>query len=199
MKTHRIIVVLAVVLLLIVLPVISYYYLNEGETVRTQRRVPHFSLLSQTGDSISSVDLEGDVYVADFVYSRCEHTCGELQQTFRILQDTFKNRNDFKLVTYTIDPEHDSLPVLTKWADEYRAIPGKWHFLTGEREPLYDLINGGYFGKVKYVEGENPEFVPDPKLVLIDRQGFIKGYYEAETPEDVEEIIKAVERELKKK
>ena len=195
MKSKNILIVISVIILLIVLPLISYYYLKEGETLRNQRKVPPFQFLNYTGDSISSEDLKGSIYVANFVFTRCEYTCDELNKAFSALQDSIANQENLKLVTITIDPEFDTLPALKQYANKYNADPDRWYFLTGERQKIYDLVLGGFFGKVVY--GETPQKMKaDQKIALINEDGYIRGYYEIEDDEDVVTFINAVRKEL---
>ncbi len=183
------------VFVLFILPLISYLFLTKGAELQKHKRVPPFSLTDQSGQTFDSQMLDKKVWVASFIFTRCDQ-CENQIQAFENLQQKYADNADVELVMITIDPENDSLPVLMNFAYSWKIDPEKWHLLRGEKKNIYNLILGGFCGKVNYGEG-NPEIMEaDDKIVLINKEGFIRGYFPVEDADDLARLTKAIENQL---
>ncbi|HWP24421.1 MAG TPA: SCO family protein [Candidatus Binatia bacterium] len=143
--------------------------------------VPDFSLTERSGTAVSSADLRGQIWIADFIYTRCTDTCPLQTATMAKLQEEYAGRPNVRLVSFSVDPEHDTPAVLTQYAARYRADPRRWYFLTGQREPVMRLIRDGFHLSVGTfpADSEISGMIPhSPRFVLIDPQGRIRGYYD---------------------
>src|SRR5688572_19021442 len=121
-------------------------------------QIPAFSLQSHTGHVVTDKSLQGNVYVMDFFFTSCPGICKDLTRKMRELQETFKDEAEFKLVSVSVDPEKDSIPVLNQYAIDNGAEPGKWVFLTGNMEKIEKLMVQGL--KLGYDAGDGkPENV----------------------------------------
>src|SRR6266581_6421759 len=100
--------------------------------------VPPFQLIDQNNQPFGSVQLLGKIWIADFVYSTCPGPCpmisSRMSETQKPLRDT-----DVKLVSFSVDPQHDTPVVLRTYAERLNAQPGRWDFLTGNKETIYQL------------------------------------------------------------
>lgn len=201
MATRKpIVTVLLTLLILVVLPIISYLFLKGGEKLRTKRKVPAFEIQSHTGEVFNSKQLEGKIYATSFVFSRCLYHCQEVKNAMQTMQKSFKNEPDFMLLTFTIDPDFDTLEVIQKMAEDLKADSDKWKFLRTEtNDAIYDLVNGGFFGRAKYGNGDPETMRADPKITLIDESGFIFGYFKVEDKDDVNRLRKNIKRLLEEK
>lgn len=149
--------------------------------------LPDFTLVSQDGVPISGEDLRGKVWVVDFIFTRCSGPCPMMTSRMAQLQMDLSRRGDWgeiRLVSISVDPQHDTPSVLRQYARLAHADTSQWLFLTGRRTQVWDLIKHGFRLPVY----DNPDDASMPiahsqKFVLIDRQGRIRGYYDA-TPED---------------
>lgn len=197
MKKKPVAVVLAVILLLIILPAISFFFLRTGEKLRSERRIPDFSFATARGGEISRSQLEGNVHVATFLYTRCGLICDSLTTVLAGLQTEFAGHEDFILVTYTIDPDYDTPEVLQDYAARHSS-GDNWHFAYGGQEEVFDLALGGYFGKVQHGSAEEGKLKPDKKIALVDRNGFIHGYYDVLETKEIESLREALSTLLNK-
>jgi protein SCO1/2 len=153
-------------------------------------QVPEFELTAETGDRFSSRELAGHAWVADFIFTSCSGPCPRMSYLMSQVQRTVPG---VKLVSFTVDPEGDTPPVLAAYARRYRAEPGRWTFLTGERELLHKLSRDAF--KLSNVDGS---FEHSTRLVLVDGQGRIRGFYSTEGGSPVAELqrdLKRLERE----
>ena len=149
------------------------------------QRLPDFSLVNQQGDTVSWAGLKGKLVVADFFFTHCPTICPRLTTNMRWLQQSINNSKrvgdktpDFiHFLSFSIDPERDSVPRLKQWADRFQVNPGQWWLLTGDKEKIYDLaINDMKIGLVDG-EGVDTSFIHTDHFVLIDSSRHIRGYY----------------------
>jgi len=146
-----------------------------------------FHFMAQDGQFFDSLRLEGKVWVADFFYSTCHSSCPLQTAYMSELQKQWKNRDDLNLVSFTLDPKNDTPKVLTAYAKNYGADTSKWFFLTGEKEDIYRLAQTQF--KVTAQEddsGDEPDFIHSTRLVLVDRAGYIRGYYSVLDPKELD-------------
>ncbi len=154
--------------------------------------IPDFELTDQEGKVFKGASLDGQVYVADFFFTRCGNPtlCPRMSAELERVQENFKDNDLVKIVSFTVDPVNDTPKVLKEYAGRYQANYEKWKFLTGEKDKIYDLAYYGF--KVNAMEEGNevtPEFLHATKLMLIDAQGRVRGYYEGTNREEVDKLI----------
>ncbi|MFA9479924.1 SCO family protein [Phycisphaerales bacterium AB-hyl4] len=156
---------------------------SEREPVPVLYGVPSFELTSQAEQAVRRDDLRGKVWVANFIFTRCASVCpmvtgrtAELQQMLR----THERWSDMRLISFTVDPGHDTPEVLRDYGQRFGADPEQWLFLTGERDYVWQLIEQGFRLPVEDAP-DNPEMpiLHSDKFVLVDRDGQIRGYYSA--------------------
>jgi protein SCO1 len=163
----------------------------DGQYVITDaHRIPDFSFLNQEGKIITNKDLKGSVYVADFFFSRCQGICKDMSSQLVRVQEEFKDNEEVKIVSFTVDPAYDTVAILKDYAKAYRAIPGKWNFLTGVKDSLYKLAGPqGFFLNAKEIENVKDDFIHDNHFVLVDKEGRIRGYYDGTDKKEVDRLI----------
>lgn len=149
-------------------------------------RVPEFRLMERAGRPITPVDLQGRVWVADFIFTRCGGICPAMTARMARLQRDLPGNVAF--VSFSVDPRHDTPDVLRRYAEAHRAGPG-WSFVTGAQADLHRLAVEGF----KLATAENPPgdpgtdgpFLHSAKFVLVDGQGSIRGYYDSDDAADM--------------
>lgn len=148
-------------------------------------RLPEFSMINQQGDTVSWNEIKGKVVVVDFFFTHCPTICPALTTNMRKLQVGITNNKrvgsnipDFlHLISFSIDPERDSVPRLKKWADRFQINPEQWWLLTGNKKEIYDLaINEMKIGLVDG-QGVDTSFIHTDHFVLIDTNRYVRGYY----------------------
>ena len=132
--------------------------------------VPGFELTDQRGQAFGSAQLLGHVWVADFVFTNCEATCPRMSSRMRALQKA--TDPSVRLVSFSVDPDRDTPPVLAAYAEKYSADPSRWTFLTGSKDVLNMLDRDTFkLGTV------GTEIEHSTRFALVDRKGRIRGYY----------------------
>ena len=136
--------------------------------------VPAFELTDQNGKKISDKDYLGKVYVVEFFFSTCPTICPKMNQSMLQLQEAFYGNPNFGLASITIDPEHDTAAVLKEHSDLLGVKHYNWHFLTGDKEYIYNLANKGF----NLYAGENNKaaggFEHSGLFALVDKEGKIR-------------------------
>jgi protein SCO1/2 len=159
------------------------------------RAVPNFSLQERSGKEISLADLRGKIWIADFIYTSCTDTCPFQTADMARLQERWSNKNDLRLVSFSVDPEHDTPKILSRYAARFKADHQRWLFLTGERAVVAHLIEDGFHLAVASV-AKNPQdaglIIHSPRFVLVDRQGQIHGYYDNRDPKAMQRLNRDV-------
>lgn len=148
---------------------LQYVFLN-GEA----KKVPEFAFLNQDSIIISNEDFNKKVYVAEFFFTSCPSICPIMNKNMKRIENRFGKRQDFGIASFSIDPSKDTPSVLKAYAESYDVFSQNWHFLTGEKDRIYNLANEGFniFASV------NPRvaggFEHQGYFALIDKNGFIR-------------------------
>jgi protein SCO1 len=135
-------------------------------------QVPPFELTAQTDQPFGSRSLDGHIWVANFIYTTCEGPCPMMSHQMRGIQNSTASTPDVKLVSFTVDPAHDTPPVLARYAAHFKADPNRWYFLTGGMERLNEL--GVHAFKLNSVDGNLSH---STRFALVDGKRRIRGYY----------------------
>lgn len=149
-----------------------------------------FEFTNQENKKISSEAVKGKIYVADFFFTRCGSICPKMSSQLTRVQEAFKDDQGIKILSFSIDPDHDSVEVLKNYAAQYKAKSDQWHFLTGDKHKIYELGQKGFKIPVgKEEEVVTPEYFHSSRLMLVDREGRIRGYYNGVSRDDVDKLI----------
>jgi len=160
---------------------------RNGDTVF--QRIPDFRLISQAGKEVTSQDLKNQVYVANFIFTSCKDVCKKMTHQMTRVQEAFQKEPRVQLVSFSVDPERDSVATLNKYARQYGADANKWYFLTGPKVQIYNLAREGYKLAAMQAPTLNPDFIHSEKFVLVDDQQHVRGIYDGTSEEDVDRLM----------
>ena len=152
--------------------------------------VPAFSLTERSGQPLGADDLAGHVWIADFVFTRCPDFCPALTARMAGLQKNLPPGADpIRLVSFSVDPAHDTPEVLRDYA-AHAGAGGGWFFLTGSREAVAALLREGF--RVAWADNGPPSapITHSDRFVLVDRRLRIRGYYHGIDPADVTRLAR---------
>jgi len=149
-------------------------------------QVADFRLVNQLGDSVSWQRLRGKIVVADFFFTHCPTICPGMTMNMRRLQQSIHSGKKVgdrtnKLVhflSFSVDPERDSVDRLKYWADRFQVDPEQWWLLTGDKKEIYDFaLNEVKVGLVDGM-GVDTSFIHSDKFILVDSNRHVRGYYD---------------------
>jgi len=157
-------------------------------TVSSYGTVPAFELTNQDGQPFGSTQLLGKIWIADFIYTTCPGPCPMISSRMSELQKPLE-KTDVRLVSFTVDPTRDTPQVLRGYAEKLQAEPGRWDFLTGPQSTIYDLSRNGF--KLAISDGSEEKGLPvhSTRLILVDRHGEIRGYYDAAEADGMTKLL----------
>ena len=147
--------------------------------------VPPFALTERSGRQLTAADLQGHVWIANFIFTRCPDVCPALTEKMGLLQEMLTAPPDpVRLVSFSVDPLHDTPEVLRDYATR-RGVRDSWFFLTGSREALASLLKDGF--RVAFADDGPPTspITHSDRFVLVDRDLRIRGYYHGSDKDDV--------------
>ena len=153
--------------------------------------IPAFSLKDQDGKPFGDKDLNNKIYVANFFFTSCPTICPKMQTLMKKIQDTddFKKLNDFKLVSFTVDPDNDTPQKLKEFSNLIKAEKNRWYFLTGNRDSIYDLAYKGFMVNAMEDKKADGGFLHSDIMLLIDKEKRVRGIYEGTSYKDVKRLI----------
>ena len=140
----------------------------------------------------STAQLQQKIWVADFFFTSCPGPCPRMSSQMHQVQAAFANEDRLLLVSFTVDPTHDSVPVLSEYSKHFEAIPGKWFFLTGPQKDLDFLAKDAF--KLGTVDGSLEH---STRFALVDGASRVRAYYLTSEKDAIERLIADARRLLK--
>lgn len=159
--------------------------------------VPDFRYLNQDSVWVDQSKVKGRVYVADFFFTTCPTICPKMTSQLKRLQVLTKDIPEIHFLSFSIDPEKDQPEVLRRYIEEYGVSQDNWDFLTGDEEATHELGVKGFLVHADSDEDAPGGFAHSPSLVLVDREGLIRGIYDGTSTEDVDRLNKDIRRLLR--
>lgn len=151
--------------------------------------IKDFRLVDQNGDTVTLADAHGKVIVADFFFTTCGSICPKMGVQMARVQDAYKTDDRLLLLSHSVTPEIDSVPLLHAYGERYGADPARWRLMTGDRRQIYDLARTSYFACTEEGDGGPDDFVHTENFVLVDTLRRIRGFYDGTSPKDVDRLI----------
>jgi cytochrome oxidase Cu insertion factor (SCO1/SenC/PrrC family) len=159
--------------------------------------VPEFSLTEASGATVRRGDLIGKVWIASFLFTRCGEQCPLMMRHEVQLLPSLPVRDDLRLVSFSVDPDWDTPKVLTAYAQTFGADQSHWWFLTGDKKQVYHLsIDGFHLAAQDADPAKEMPILHSTKLVLVDRHGAIRGYYDSADEAEMQKLVRDVRRVL---
>ncbi len=173
--------------------VIAYLWLvTKSEPLPVLGSIPEFNMTDSRGEPFGYNDLQGNIWVADFIFTTCAGPCPVMSSEMAVVHQEFIEDEKIKTVSYTVNPDYDTPEVLADYAERYNANTEQWHFLTAPYEDIQSIIvNGFKMGDMEEIVFHSTRFA------LVDKEMNIRGYYIGTEIEDIEELKKDI-RSLKK-
>jgi protein SCO1/2 len=165
----------------------------NGQTVvdTVYHQIPDFAFVNQDSQQVTQETVAGKVYVTDFFFTSCPSICPKMKSQMLRVYEEYKENPNVLLLSHSIDPQHDTVAVLKDYADRLGVESAKWHFLTGEKDSIYDIA-------MKYLvpaqEDGDAEggFTHGGHFILVDEQRRIRGVYDGTEEESVNQLIKDI-------
>jgi protein SCO1/2 len=154
--------------------------------------VKGFSLLDVDSNPVTEKIIEGKIYVVDFFFSTCKTICPKMSNQLMRVQHQFRDDADVSIISFTVVPQNDTPSRLKKYAEKHKALPGKWYFLTGPKEQIYELARNSYFLNAVEADGGPDAFIHSEQFLLIDKEKRIRGMYNGTEHFEVKKLIEDI-------
>ena len=157
--------------------------------IRKYHKIADFELVNQNGDTITQDYYKDKIYIADFFFTTCLTICPVMTDHMIKIQEEIKNDDDVLLLSHTVFPVADSVPVLKEYALEKGVIDEKWNLVTGDKKEIYDLARKSYLATKSTGDGGPYDMIHTENFVLVDKNRQIRGFYDGTDPEAIEQLM----------
>jgi protein SCO1/2 len=154
--------------------------------------IADFSFTNQNGKTITQKDYEGKIYVADFFFTTCPTICPIMQDNMVDIQNAFLDNPKVMLLSHTVMPEIDSVPVLKEYALEKGVVDSKWNLVTGDKKAIYYIARKSYLAVKTETSGELYDMVHTENFILVDEKKRVRGFYDGTNKEDIVRLIEDI-------
>jgi len=151
--------------------------------------IPNFSFINEDGEVVTEKDFKNKVYVADFFFVTCPTICPVMKKNMLTVYNEYKDNPEVKILSHTIDPEHDTPEVLKKYAMDLGVSGKMWQFVTGDKEKIYDIGQKHYMVSALEDSSQAGGYIHSGAFVLIDKDRHIRGMYDGTTEEGTAKLI----------
>ena len=157
--------------------------------VRKYHKIADFDLVNQNGDTITENDYQDKIYIADFFFTTCLTICPIMTDHMIKIQEKIKNDDEVLLLSHTVFPVADSVPVLKKYAVEKGVIDEKWNLVTGDKKEIYELARKSYLATKSTGDGGPYDMIHTENFILVDKERQIRGFYDGTDPEAIDDLM----------
>ncbi|GAB3643315.1 SCO family protein [Spirosoma arcticum] len=169
---------------------------GKSVTDSTYQTIPNFAFVSQYGDTVTAQTLDNKVYVADFFFTSCPTICPKMKVQMKRVYDRYTGNASVMMLSHSIDPVHDSVPVLKEFADNLGVTGRQWLFVTGDREKIYDIGQTSYMVTAQADSSAPGGVVHSGAFILVDKAKHIRGVYDGTTEAGVDKLMADIDRLL---
>lgn len=145
--------------------------------ISRDHKIADFAFTNQNGKTITQNDYKGKIYVADFFFTTCPTICPIMTTNMAWLQDKIKDNPKVMLLSHSVTPDIDSVPVLKAYAEKKGVIDSKWNLVTGNKKDIYYIARKSYLAVKTTSSKELYDMVHTENFILVDGRGRIRGFY----------------------
>jgi protein SCO1/2 len=153
------------------------------------KTITDFSFIDQRGNVVTQNNFKNKIYVADYFFCTCQSICPIMSTQMQRVADHYKNDDEIRFISHTVNPEYDSVNVLADYAAAHQARYGQWYLVTGNKKELYDLARNSYMLDASEGNGGEDDFIHTQNFALIDKERRIRGYYDGTNPKEIDQLI----------
>ncbi|MFD2942208.1 SCO family protein [Flavobacterium notoginsengisoli] len=155
--------------------------------------IADFSFVNQNGDTITQKNYEGKIYVADFFFTTCGSICPKMTTNLEEVQKAVINNPKVMLLSHTVFPEVDSIPVLKAYAIKHGVVDSKWNLVTGDKKEIYTMARKSYLAVKLGRPDQLYDMVHTENFVLVDQKRRVRGFYDGTNKEDIKRLLEDID------
>ncbi len=169
---------------------------GKSVTDSVAHQIPDFAFVDQYADTVTAKTLAGKIYVADFFFTSCPTICPKMKVQLKRVFEKYKGNPEVMLLSHSIDPRHDTVPVLKEFASNLGITGQQWLFVTGDRDKIYDIGQNSYMVTAQEDSSVPGGVVHSGAFILVDKDRHIRGIYDGTTEAGVDKLMKDMDRLL---
>lgn len=175
-------------------PDFSPYFLTEQEAEKQiTHRISPFTFFDQDSTLFDSRSLEGKIYVANFIFTRCTNICPDMTAQMKRIEKAFPGGDQVELLSFTVTPWIDDVRTLKEFSLKHQISAINWSLLTGQKEAIYNLARKSFFAEESIgYNKDSKEFLHTEHFILVDRKGRIRGIYNGTLPLEAGQCIEDI-------
>ena len=177
------------------LPILGPKEVQAGDTV--YHTIPDFAFVDQDSSLVTPETFKGSVYVADFFFTTCPTICPKMKSQMLRVYEKYEGNERVKFLSHSIDPAHDTVAVLRDYADRLGVDSDRWHFITGDKEAIFDIAQNSYMASALEDEAEPGGLVHSGAFLLVDSKRRVRGHYDGTKAEEVDQLMRDIDLLLK--
>lgn len=154
--------------------------------------IADFSLTNQNGKTITQKDYDGKIYVADFFFTTCKSICPKMTTNLVDVQKAFLTTPKVKLLSFTVMPDIDNVPVLNEYAAINGVVESKWNLVTGDKKAIYTMARKSFLAVKQGKLDELYDMVHTENFVLVDSKKRVRGFYDGTKKEEIQRLIEDI-------
>jgi protein SCO1/2 len=162
--------------------------------INKEHRIGDFKLINQQGNKSTTEEWRGKIVVANFFFTHCPVICPKMTANLKKLQETFAGNENLMLVSFSVDPQRDSVAELKKHAERFYINESNWQLLTGSKKEIYRLARKSFQVVATDGDGGDNDFIHSDQLILIDSKKRIRGYYEGTEKKEIAQLIRDIKK-----
>ncbi|MWB93733.1 SCO family protein [Flavobacterium sp. GA093] len=155
--------------------------------------IADFSFVNQNGDTITQKNYEGKIYVADFFFTTCGSICPKMTTNLADVQKAVLNNPKIMLLSHTVFPETDSIPVLKAYAIKHGVVDSKWNLVTGDKKEIYKMARKSYLAVKLGRPDQLYDMVHTENFVLVDQKRRVRGFYDGTNKEEIKRLLEDID------
>jgi protein SCO1 len=184
------------------LPILAFelinWYENKFQALPVynvkEQTISDFKMVNQQGKAITLADWNDKIVVADFFFTHCLSVCPKMTNNLKKVQAVYLNDNDILINSFSVDPERDSAGRLKSYANQFGVNDAKWNLLTGNKKEIYRLARKSFSIVATDGDGGPDDFIHSENLVLVDKRGRIRGYYNGTSEKETKKLINDIKK-----
>ncbi|WP_202700755.1 SCO family protein [Flavobacterium sp. UGB4466] len=154
--------------------------------------IADFSFVNQNGDTITQKNYEGKIYVADFFFTTCGSICPKMTTNLEDVQKAVLSNPKVMLLSHTVFPEVDSIPVLKAYAIKHAVVDSKWNLVTGDKKEIYTMARKSYLAVKLGRPDQLYDMVHTENFVLVDQKRRVRGFYDGTNKEEIKRLLEDI-------
>lgn len=171
----------------------EYIELGDGGIDTVFHSIKSFSFMDQDSSIITNASFAGQLYVADFFFTSCPSICPIMKVQLLRVYEKYQDNDKVAILSHTIDPDYDKVPILHDYAQRLEVESDKWHFVTGDKDQIYDMAQTSYYVATRENDQAPGGYEHSGAFILIDPNKHIRGVYDGTDAKSIDKLLRDID------